>query len=332
MLTTGFSRLRSWRRCRRLHNYRYRQFLTRLRPKVPLIRGTILHELLNARAKGENPKAVLIKYEKEYGKLFREEREEYGDMIGDCANIFRRYCEAYDRDGLTVIASEHEIRIVLIESTTRFPGLEFKGTIDRVLLDKQAKRRWISDSKSHKNIPGEEARFNDLQTVFYVWAWNVQNPRRPVDGVIWDYLRTKLPTLPEVLKSGKLSQRSNIDTTHGEAARVVAEHCKQTGEDPLDYHEWLEGLRGREEKFFRRVFLPSPPRIMVDTIVREMQTTGEQMIRELDDDTRTLTKDCSFCEFRELCHAELRGQDAEFIRKSEFRIDQEIQEEYAEED
>lgn len=330
MLIVGFSRLKAWRRCHRLYWYRYILFLKRKRPRVQLIRGTILHEMLNARAQGKDPFKILAEYEKKYKALFLEEREEYGDLIGDCRKIFTTYASTYKNDGMTVIASEHEIRVPLI------PGVaEFKGTIDRVLLEKKVKRRWISDSKSHKNIPGEEVRFSDLQTVFYQWAWNLVNPRRPADGVMWDYLRTKLPAEPEVLKSGKLSQRANIDTTYEVASAAVAAHCKRTKEDPKDYAEWLAELKGREGKFLKRVFLPSPPRVMIDTIVAEMKlTAGEIVQRAESDHSRNLTKDCSWCEFRDLCHAELRGQDSDFVRKTEFVIDTELRDEeaHAEED
>jgi hypothetical protein len=291
--------------------------LERKRPKVQLIRGTILHAMLDAKAKGKNPASVLRQYAKEYGKLFREERDEYGDLIGDCKKLFDNYQRHYADDGYKILESEYEVQVPLLKEVT------FQGHIDKVVLDPQ-KRRWIKDHKSHKNIPGEEARFSDLQTVFYTWAWNKLNPRRPVDGIIWDYIRTKLPVEPEVLKSGQLSQRANIDTTYDVALAAVQAHCKRTGEDQQHYTEWLEGLKGREEKFLRRVYLPSPPRVMVDQIVSEMVTTSQEILRSHDDTTRNMTKDCSWCSFYNLCHAELRGQDSDFIRKTEYVVNQEM--------
>lgn len=284
--------------------------------------------MLNARAKGEDAFKILAGFEKEYKRLFLEEREEYGDLIGDCRKIFTNYCDAYKDDGMEVISSEQTIQLPLL------PGRAiFQGTVDRVYLEKKAKRRWLSDSKSHKNIPGEENRFHDIQTVLYLWAWNLINPRRRVDGIMWDYLRTKLPVEPEVLQSGKLSQRANIDTTYAVASRCVAEHCKRTGEDPTRYAEWLEGLKGRENKFLQRVFLPNPPKQLIEQLIAEMkETTNEILDRGEFDHSRNLTKDCSWCEFRDLCHAELRGHDADFIRKTEFVIDKELRDEHAEED
>ena len=33
---------------------------------------------------------------------------------------------------------------------------------------------------------------------------------------------------------------------------------------------------------------------------------------------RNMTKDCSWCQFYALCHAELRGQDAKYVKKSQY--------------
>lgn len=317
-LIVGFSRIRTWRRCHRLYNYKYVQFLMRKLTAVPLIRGTILHRMIDARAKGKDPALVLREYEKTYRKLFLEQREEYGDLIEDCRQIYLGWVEHWKSDGMKVIESEHQIQIPIA------PGIIFQGTIDKVLQDMK-RRRWIADHKSHKNLPGDDQRFGDIQTVMYVWAWNTKYPRKPVDGVLWDYLRTKLPAIPEVLKSGKLSQRSNIDTTYNIALRTVNEHCKKTKEDPADYAEWLEGIKKHEGVFYKRVPLPSPPRLLVERIVQEMTTTAIEMQRVGEvDDTRNMTKDCSWCEFRQLCQAELRGQDSDFIRNSDFIINKEL--------
>jgi hypothetical protein len=150
---------------------------------------------------------------------------------------------------------------------------------------------------------------------------------------MWDYLRTKLPTEPEVLVSGKLSQRANIDTTYAVARAVVENYCRAHKQPIAAYDAWLNTLKGREEKFLKRVFLPSPPQVMIDRLVTEMVMTSREILENGEDDTRSLTKDCSFCEFRNLCHAELRGQDANFIRQHDFTIDEELlNEETAEED
>ena len=321
MLLVGFSRLKSWRRCHRLYNYRYVQGLQRKRPALPLIRGTMIHKLFDGDAKGLKPASILADYEKQYGKLFREEQEYYGDLIGDVRVIYDGYRAFWAGDGYKVVESEFEMRIPIPTLEGR---VEFKGNIDKIWVDKQ-KRRWLVDHKTHKNIPGDEQRFSDLQTVFYVWAWNLKNPRRPVDGIIWDYLRTKRPSEPEVLKNGSLSKRASIDTTYATAERVVKAHCAKTGEKLADYREWLDGLKDNDKKFFKRVHLPNPPKGMIEQIVNEMVITSTDVYKNaVSDASRNMTRDCSWCEYYNLCHAELRGQDAEFLRKTDFVVNPEM--------
>jgi PD-(D/E)XK nuclease superfamily len=321
MLIVGFSRLKSWRRCHRLYNYKYEQGLKRKRPKVQLIRGTILHALLDADALGKPVAPVLAKFKKEFGKLFLEEQDEYGDLLGDCERIFTNYKRTYAGEKYKVIGSEIELKVSL------GGGVEFQGHIDKIWQDVK-RRLWLVDHKSHKNIPGEEQRFSDLQTVFYTWAYNLLHPKTPVDGVIWDYLRTKNPTVPEVLKNGTLSKRENIDTDYLTAHAAVQAHLKSLPKTVIDvshnYDDWLEMIKKKENRFFKRVHLPSPPAVMVEQIVNEMKTTAFQMLRDKGDDTRNMTRDCSWCEFYALCHAELRGQDAAYLRKAEFKIDEEL--------
>ena len=306
----NWSRLRTFRRCARQYHYKYIENLEKKKPKLQLIRGTILHEMLDAWVKKTAPTDVLSKYAKQYGALFAEEREEYGDLIGDCQKIFERYMRWHKSQDLTFIDSEVQIKVQL-------PGNlpPFVGTLDKIAVDSR-KRRWLLDHKSHKNIPGEEARFSDLQTLLYVWGWNEQHPKERVTGVCWDYIRTKLPAVPEVLKSGKLSERANIDTD----AETYLDAIEANKLDEADYKDILKDLNGRQEKFFKRVFLPNPPAEMIDQIVNEVVATG-QMIVKLEDvyKVRSMTKDCSWCTFYGLCHAELRGHDANFVRKAEFQ-------------
>jgi RecB family exonuclease len=321
MLIVGFSRIKSWRRCHRLWWYKYVEGLVRRRPAVPLIRGTIIHALFDAKAKKKAIAQVLQKYQQEFGKLFLEQREEYGDLIGDCKRIFENYQRTYVDDKYKIVGSEIEVKVDLV------PGIEFQGHIDKIWLD-TTPRRWIVDYKTHKNILGDEQRFNDVQLVFYPWAWNSQNKKAPVDGVIWDYIRTKSPAIPEVLKNGTLSKRANIDTDYATAIAAVTEYLKKpaAGDSMHNYAEWLADIKARENKFFKRVFLPSPSRTLIDNVVIELITTAKEILSSngAQQQCRTMTKDCSWCEYYQLCSAELRGQDSDFVRKTEFKINEKL--------
>lgn len=326
---TRYSEIKSFRRCPKQHDYAYVQGLQRVRPAAAPHRGTILHETLDARArramgdKKSIPLSVLMDYEKKYRALFREEREIYGEnFIEDIKRVFEGYERQYAQDGWTYEYSEQEIETSLLDDR-----VNYHGTLDKIIRTRDD-RRWLVDHKTHKSIPTEEQRFQDYQMLLYVWAWNREHPKEPIDGIIWDYIRTKPPTIPEQLKNGQLTQRANLDS---DVFTYMAE-LKRLKLNPSLYAEYLEGLRRRSvDKFFLRVPLPKPSQAMTIAVVDDFKATTEVMLK-CKRPTRTMTKDCSWCEFYRLCTAELRGLDYKYILKSEYeeRKDEEVAEEETE--
>lgn len=308
MLEVSWSKVRTWRRCHRQYRYKYVERLQRKSPKVQLFKGRILHEMLDARATGVDPQTILDRYAKEYRKLFLEEREVYGDLIGDLSRIFAAYQRQYATEELKVVKSE---AFVATQITKK---IRFIGYIDKVVANT---RTWIMDHKTGRHIPNEDARFSDLQLLFYGWAWNRENPSNMATGVIWDYLKTKPPTIPEVLKSGELSRRVNIETDRFTYLKAI----KDASLDPGNYQEELDRLGKQVSPFFKRVTLPNPPKVMVETVVEDMRKTAVEVLHlgEIADD-RNMTRECSSCEYFQVCHADLRGHDAEYVRKAQYTV------------
>lgn len=319
MSSISYSEVSSYRRCQKAWEYRYKLRIKRVRKYIRMLKGEMLHEMLNAhiarkmnkKYKGPDPWDVLEKYAEKYATYFEEEREHYGDIIGDCGEIFEGYLRKYRKDPLIYERTEESVYFDIGK-------VRFKGIIDKVACDAQ-ERRWIVDHKFVANIPTAEDRFSELQLLLYVWAWEKTHPDEPIDGVCWDYGRSKAPTKPEVLKSGELSKRKNIDCDpHTYRATVLAH-----GKNLDDYQDMLELLEGKENTFYERVFLPKPSDTMVEIITddflestREIQEKRKPAARC----TRSMTPfNCNTCEYRQLCEAEVRGLDTEFIMKSEYR-------------
>jgi len=328
MTTISFSEVDSFRRCQMRWYYRYKRRIKRIRKYVRLLKGTILHKMLNAhishkmnkKYKGDDPWDVLAGYEKEYATYFEEEHEHYGDVIGDCGTIFEGYLRKYRKDPLTYEKSEVEVFFDISDN------LRFVGFIDKIAVDTQ-KRRWITDHKFNERIPTAEDRFSELQLILYDWAWEKKYPDIPIDGLLWDYGRSKAPTKPDLLKSGELSQRKNLDCDPHTYLLAISEHNL----DANNYKEMLAHLEGKEDTFFERVFVPKPSKDMVAVIVDDfLQTAAEIKIKRGNGKasrcTHTMTPfNCNTCEYRPVCEAEVRGHDAEFIIKSEYE-QREVQE------
>jgi len=99
----------------------------------------------------------------------------------------------------------------------------------------------------------------DPQIRGYPWALAKPHPaadlKEPVEvaGIIYNVARKKLPAMPKILKSGKISTDKRIDTTHAVFLREVLIQ----GQNPADYVEILDQLKGREF-FHRETYMITP--------------------------------------------------------------------------
>lgn len=314
-----WSAIKSFRKCQKFYDYSWNQNIERKKPAAPLIRGTILGQCLDKIAEKTSYKPIIDKYKKAYSKLFKEEQQEYGDLIGECERILTNYQKRYKDDGLTYLPGKNgRIYEVPVETRMIVEGtkVKFTGHLDKMPRDKQG-RIWVMDHKSHKKIPDEAARYNDLQLVTYIWLLP-ESGYEPASGILWDYLRTKPPTVPETLKNGSLTKRQNIDTDYETYMQAI----KDNDLDPADYKEILDPLKARgHDDYFLRVPVPHPPKDMVKNMVEEFKWTIAEMIdcTKHNRFTRNMTKDCSWCSMYALCQAELRGLDSSFIRRADYK-------------
>lgn len=304
----SYSNIKLWRRCHRAWHYKYRVGIRKKSPSHQLVRGSLFHLMSDAYVTTGDWTAPLQEYRIKYAQLWDEEADRYG-APEDVENLFLRYINHYVNDGLTY--QEVGGRKSEIEFQVEYQGVKFKGIVDKVPVDKNG-LTWVMDHKTHKTIPSEEARFSDIQTVLYYWGLN-ESGLAKADGVLWDYIRTKPPAIPEVLKSGGLSKRKNIDTTYD----VYLETIHQHGLNPADYSDILGLLKDKRTDFFVRVPLPRPNKDLVKSVVSDMIDTAQEIQRSNAKD-RNLTKDCSWCEYFPICQAEVRGHDSEFIIKVHY--------------
>lgn len=334
------SRISRWQTCKRAHHYAFNEKLERKVAPVALYKGKAIHEMIEDLIYGRDWKKTLQKYIDEYNKLFEEEKEAYGDLPNDLRIIMENYQKRYENDGLTYLElngkkAEHDFAIEIAkepcnhcggdgfdDNTNRAckkcdgtgeRGIAFVGKIDAVVQDKLG-RVWLMEHKTFKKLPDEDFRWTNQQANFYTWVMPQIGFPKP-DGVLWDYIRTKVPAIPPTLKSGGLTKRKDIDTTYDTYYQAIIDN----GLDPEDYKDILESLEGNEENFYRRIFLPTRNDIILP-IVEDMINTAKE-IHYLGEvlKTRNLGRHCSYCSFKQICQVELMGGDSEFIKKTEYQ-------------
>lgn len=325
MPTVSFSRVKLWRRCHYAHHLKYDKNLSRKRRAVPLLRGEILGQMLDARAFPDlvkkSPERILKKYSKQYAQLWAEEREKYGDVPGDIAKLYDGYARKYANEGYEYLAFEEFIALDLVKD------IRFIGYIDKRVKDENG-RMFLMDHKSHRVIPNDDQRFTDLQKVFYVWAFNQTNSSKQATGFVWDYIRTKAPTVPELLKSGELSQAKSIDTDYWTYLAEIKRHKL----DVKKYMDFLAMLKKKADTRYIRVTMPNPSKKLIDNVVTDLKATAIEIHTSKARD-RNMTRMCpSDCDFYNLCRAEVSGLDADYVRKNEYEEREPNEREEAEED
>lgn len=308
------------RRCTKAYEYRYiRKLRKKLRSRA-LIVGTLVHECLEMYFRdGHYMPAITNWKQGEFKKMFAEEQALHKDVIPLARQLIRGYIKNWQSAGLEMVWVEKEFRVQIGTAPDGTP-IFLVGKIDGLARDHR-KLRWLVEHKTCKRMPGEEVRIFDAQVLLYAGMLPLIDEEE-VNGVIWDYLRTKLPTKPGLLAKGGLSQAKNIDTTR----EVYEAEIKRHGYDPRGYVDILEALDGKRDQFYRQIKLPLR-REMGETLVSELVTTSTQLIHIERDHaagndpfTRNLTRDCSWCDYSSLCHAELRGEDTEYLLKHDYEV------------
>lgn len=299
------SKLKTWHHCHQAFDYKYNQNLRPKVKKLALARGSLLHEAIEAFHQGKDPWEVIDKYSEEYDKLLPAEKEYYGDLPSEARRTIQGYLDFWQEDPLEYVEIESDLGPYELQD-----GIYIRGKVDRMAYDRDG-NLWVVDTKTHKTFPTEEDRQMNPQTVVYVWLAR-QAGFNPI-GVLWDYVRTKAPAVPELLKKGGLSKRKNIDTTPEVYLQTIHEH----GLDPADYADILSDLEEKRQTFFSRVKQPISE-AMLENVLDIFYEQGLRIREYGDNPVRELNWRCSSCDYFRLCHAELYELDSEFIRRNDF--------------
>lgn len=318
LVKVSVSKLKNWKACQQKYHYKY---VKKLRPKTksrPLTLGSLVHKCLEAHDMGEDWVQVIKDYnENEFSKLFLEEKAELGDIPRDCLRICRAYFNHY-----LEIDKKFETIACEVGFMIRVPGTKYviEGIIDKVARNTVTNKVWGIEHKTmKKGLPTETYRATDVQTTVYEWALAVMASKlgfeaKDLGGMMFDYIKTKPPTIPKVLKNGTMS-KAKIDCDKW----TYIEYLKKAGLDPADYKDFIDTLASDDS--FRRIPL-AKSKTMVKLIMTDFVNGIDQMKQWEDKPTRNLAWTCDRpkCEYRELCMAELQGIDTKEMIKLNFEI------------
>lgn len=307
----SYSRLKLWGFCNQAHFFRYVEKIEPMVTARPLKFGSHLHALLAADKGAEPVEAVLERVDKEYQAMFVEEREFYGNLPEDLRTVFGGYKKFWEVEDLYYVYHLVEAELGPVP-LTKYTSLTIRP--DRVAQDIRNGKEFLFETKTGKSIPSEDYRLWDMQTFLYIWG--MRELGHNIDGIIWDHVRSKVPTIPQALKKGGLSQAKNIDTTYDVYYKAILDN----GLNPDDYEEFLKSLVGKENKFYRRVKLPVKENMLLPVVEGARRTSLEIYHLGKCTPVKNISRNtCGMCSFRPICEAELLDLDVDYVKETQFR-------------
>lgn len=302
------SKIKKRRTCDRAYNYKYVEKLTKKAKGSALVRGSAIHECIEWYNTGKSWKKSWKNFKKEWEETYLlEEKEEMGDIPKMVYDLMEGYVEYWSDEEIEYIESELEFLLPLC--TYKGTEIWIKGFIDFIAKDPKG-NIWIGETKTHKRWPDESVRLFNQQSSIYIWALE-QLGYKKVKGVIWNYVRAKQPTVPQRLKSGRLSkQRCDSIPT------VVERYLIEQGENLKDWNEFITALNW--DDFYRR-YEERVSREVVRSVMEDVIETAKDIIDKPDRKARNMnSQGCQWCDYAPICEAELTGADVSFIIKSKY--------------
>jgi hypothetical protein len=310
------SRVQAWRNCRQAFHYKYVEKIVPVRTPRPFAFGTIVHQILEASINsGQSAALELLRSIDitQQGKIFKEEKEYYGDILEDIRIIMHEYFLHWKSGELTyqpVGPKKSEITFQL--ETKRFIA---EGTIDAIARTPNG-LVWLVEHKTHGDLPSEDHRWRNVQSSVYLTALQKLKIAPDVSGIVWNYISSKSPTIPEYLgKSGRLSRREIV--TLPSVVRAQLQHYALSVDDNL---ELIESAYVCRQRYFQRIYTPLSPSVQ-SQIWQGFVDTAHEIIDNPGRRDKNITRACEWCSYEPLCRAELTGGDLAAVKKNEFQPD-----------
>jgi calcineurin-like phosphoesterase family protein len=310
---TSQTKCNTYRRCKYAYWLRY---IEKLRKKVkgrPLQFGSIVHEMLEAHANADDPMEKLTALVEGAGSMFSSQRDDFEDMIQDIEDIMTSYFEMdWGDDELMFLPrkgrfAEHEFRVEIAK------GIVLTGKMDAMAKTKD-KRRWLVENKTFTNMPNADHRWRNLQSNTYVRV-NEMLGLPEIDGLCWNYICSRSPGVPKILKDGTVSKK-RLNTTPARLARFFRENKLKA----KDYPTLVRSTEANLKHYFARIF-SAAKKATVDLVFKDLIETSLEMANNHGRlKAKTIDRHCEWCDYEPICRAELQKADVEFIKKKEYYV------------
>jgi hypothetical protein len=333
------SDVRQFKGCRRKWNWAspLRRNLEPAVPYMPFFTGRAIHHCLENYYRSGTPMlkslGLFLSNEKQQmGNLWPAEEVKVQEQIDLMIAMLQHYEQwvahmaiegsRFNDANLEFIALETEFTVPIRNHRGRkSPKVALSGRMDGVVRLKDDGSVWLWETKTTRSIQElSRSLVNDPQAGAYMLAAMELFDVKP-SGVLYNMLRKKAPTVPEVVKGGLLTRRKNIDTTAQAYMASIRElHPDWDQSTILEYYgEILQTLIDEGNQFFARV-----PIRRTMTELNELAKNLWTVAMEMTDPKIPLYPNeswlnCNFCHFRAPCLAMNAGLDYEFLISQEYQ-------------
>lgn len=308
------SKIKQWLKCKYSYHLKYVEKLKARKKSRPLQFGGMVHDMLEAYINGDDPFEKLEEIAKKQGKLFRAEIDEYGDIVADVRVIMTEYFKHWGEKSVVFVrknkkAAEHKFEVELMD------GVVLVGKIDAI--GKAKGLRWMVEHKTFTQMPNDDHRWKNVQSGVYLRV-NDMLGWEQLDGTLWDYIHSKSPSMPQILKSGEISRKA-INTLPTRIEEMIEDH----GLDRAKFAGMLKLAKENRNHYFQRIFNPKKKKVL-DALWGDLISTVEEMVEfHGKSKTRTIDRHCDWCDYEPICRAALQGQDVDYVKEKQFYVDQE---------
>lgn len=312
MIAISHSRVQSYLSCPYSHYLRYIEKIVKKGKNRPLSFGSDFHKLLELRADKAAVKSAFSSIKESYYGLDSISQADLGDnYIQDLKEVFIDYMKFYKG---TPIPNKTETKFEIPIGKYRSESVIFNGVIDE-LYEREDGLLIIGEHKTFSRKPDLVTIVMNTQKCLYAKAVQLLTGSLPHE-VMWDYIKSSPAQEPIWLeKSQRFSEASNNNITAYSWERA----CKKKGiEDPDIINKGKELYGGNIHGFYFRYNEEYVPE-MVDEIFEGFKYTAREIVnRGEKNKTRHTGPNCSWCEYRDICYAELTGGNAEYIRQKDY--------------
>lgn len=297
----SYSRFSTYLRCPYAHYLRYVEHISSKSPCRPLHFGSDFHKLLEVRTDKAKVKKEWRRMRDEFYSMPGSWQSELGENYPeDLKTIFQDYLTQWKGTPLPT-ATEQSFEIKVDKD------ILFIGVIDEIYKD--SKGYDLGEHKTFSVAPNMNTLVMNSQKCLYCKASQLLSGELP-RKVKWDYIKSTPAKYPIWLeKSGRFSTAASKDIT----LRSWLRACKERGIEDPEILKQGEIYKGNENNFFFRIEQDVYPE-MVENIYEGFLYTSKDIANNgHKNTTKNVTKDCNWCEYRDICMAEFSNGDREYV-------------------